>query len=282
MNYFGWLLRAFVFVFLQVFLAGCSTPKHEVKLPSPVIPTVQGISSELDSSVSSTELSVEVSKILRKKDFLALEQKASQARTSRMRLSGGYWKLHSIYEGLDKPENKEKATDSEWAVHIARLEEWKKAIPDSITARVALAESWMTNGRQARGHGYVNTVSEENKRLFVERYENAYKELAASKDLKQKCPEWYVATLDVAIGQSWPREEFDRVFEAGFELEPTYYLLQREKLVYLLPQWFGHEGEVASFIKENSSRIQGDEGEIMYFLLLSTMQPVIVEEFSSR
>jgi hypothetical protein len=89
-----------------------------------------------------------------------------------------------------------------------------------------------------------------------------------------KCPEWYVAMLDVALGQNWDRPEYDRVFEEGFILEPTYYPLQRAKIIYLLPQWNGKEGEISDFIDENSGRIQGEEGDIMRYLLTTTMQPM--------
>ncbi len=79
--------------------------------------------------------------------------------------------------------------------------------------------------------------------------------------------------LSVALGENWKRSEYEKVFEEGFAFEPTYYHLQRAKIIYLLPQWNGEEGDLAKFITDNSNRLGGDEGEIMYFILTACLQP---------
>ena len=269
-----------IFIVLFLLLAGttgCNVSNQPSVQHSPVKTTVPGIVSKLDSTTSLEKVSANASQLLKKKNFLELEKLASQARTSKERLAGGYWKLYAIYYGLNTPGMGNVPSNQDWSDHIARLEDWKKAIPDSATARIALAESWIHYGFEARGTGYINSVSEENLRLFLNRVETGYKELVEAKNLSQKCPEWYVAMLRVGLADSWPRTEYDRIFEEGFALEPTYYHLQREKISYLLPHWNGYPGELAAFITDNSERIEGDEGKIMYFLLLSTLQSVYHE-----
>ncbi len=59
-------------------------------------------------------------------------------------------------------------------------------MPDSITARVALAGSWVGYAADARGDGYADTVSQENWKLFKERVANAHNELIEAKKLEQK------------------------------------------------------------------------------------------------
>lgn len=235
-------------------------------------PSLPGIVSQLDSGTTREKLLVETSSRLKKGDFGSIESLANSARSSRERLPGGFWKLHVIYGGLTEPNLEQKSTDQEWQLHINRLEEWKAAMPNSVTAKIATAAAWDRWAWEARGNGFVDTVSEHSWQLFRERAQMAFDELADAKKLDLTCPQWYVVALSVGLAQSWPRAQYDKVFEEGFRLEPTYYHIQHEKLFYLFPQWNGKNGEQAAFIKENASRIEGDEGLIMYFLLTSTLQ----------
>jgi hypothetical protein len=238
------------------------------------LPRYPGLVSKLDSSLGFDEKTAAVSAKLKKGDFASIEAEANEARHSKERLLGGYWKIYAIYSGLEQPNSKQNSTDTDWRAHISRLEAWKTALPRSITARVALAGAWSAYGTEARGEGLANTVSDESWKLFQERYDKAYSELQDAQNLDEKCPQWYEAMLRIGLAQSWPRSTYDTIFEEGFAFAPTYYHIQRQKVNYLLPQWNGEEGDLAKFIIENSSRIEGDEGQIMYFLLCGTLQPV--------
>jgi hypothetical protein len=79
--------------------------------------------------------------------------------------------------------------------------------------------------------------------------------------------------LEVGLSNGMEREEFDQVYEKGFALEPTYYLLQRIKMLYLLPRWYGEEGDWVKFADETASRIGGDDGRMMYFMFAGSMLP---------
>ncbi|NOT48512.1 MAG: DUF4034 domain-containing protein [Acidobacteria bacterium] len=231
-----------------------------------------GIVSPLDSTTTRKKLSAEISARLKKNDFESIESLANSARSSKQRIPGGFWKLYVIYDGLTEPNLEQKSTELEWQEHIGRLEAWKTAMPNSVTAKVATAGAWVYWAVDARGEGFAHTVSEHSWQLFRERSQMASDELAEAKKSDLKCPQWYVVALSVGLVQNWSRTQYDKVFEEGFRLEPTYYHIQREKLTYLFPQWNGKNGEQGAFIKENASRIEGDEGLIMYFLLTSILQ----------
>jgi hypothetical protein len=89
--------------------------------------------------------------------------------------------------------------------------------------------------------------------------------------LEGKCPHWFVIALWVGIGQSWDRQAFEQVFEAGVELEPTYYYLYQVKAMYLLPRWFGREGEWERFAEESTLKVGGDQGDIVFFDIYSNI-----------
>jgi len=265
-------------VFLSLF--GCNLFSRTSK--TQVDTSVPGTSSSVDASETRDEISKNSLTLLKKHDFVTLEKNANGARQNRERLVGGYWKLETIYKGLENPNFKQNSADTEWQILLANLEAWKETMPTSVTARVALANAWISYAGEARGDGFANTVSDENWKLFFQRLSYALTELNGAKDLTPKCPEWYVAMLDIALGQSWERQRYDKVFEEGFGLEPTYYPLQREKIIYLLPQWNGKEGEISDFIEQNSGRIQGEEGDIMRYLLTTTMQPMFKGDIFRR
>jgi hypothetical protein len=233
---------------------------------------VQANASTLDSLSKDDQISEDSSRLLKQEKFSQLDELAMTAQINRERLPGGYWKLNAILKGLSQPNLGQNASESEWKAHIDRLEKWKTSMPKSVAARIALAESWVNYGLNARGDGYANTVSKENWRLFQERVQRAEVELSKSPESGEQWPEWYVAMLQVGRAEGWDRKKYDQVFEAGFKVEPTYYLIQREKLKYLLPQYFGERGEIAKFIESNSSRVAGDEGDIIYFILFAAMQ----------
>lgn len=199
---------------------------------------VAGITSTVDAASVYDQVSADSSQALKNQEFAKLEASANAARQGKERLVGGYWKLRAIYRAFESPNFKQNAADLEWQAHIARLESWKKEMPNSITARVALASAWLSYGVQARGEGYANTVSDANRKLFESRTQLAYEELNAARSLEPKCPEWYSVMLNVGQMQGWTRAKYDEVFEAGFALEPTYYPMAISKELYLLPQWY--------------------------------------------
>jgi hypothetical protein len=61
------------------------------------------------------------------------------------------------------------------------------------------------------------------------------------------------------------------VFNAGVELEPTYYYLYQTKATYLLPRWYGEEGETERFAEESALKLGGDQGDIVFFTIYSDL-----------
>ena len=274
--------RRFPSAFSACLLIGfvCSScallPRKPGFIPAPPISSVEPVkasSSTVDAKGDKTLLSAESSALLKAGKFEELNAKMDSARSSRERLPGGMWKLWVYYNGIETPNFEQNASESEWRQHLSRLRTWKEKMPDSITARVALAQALIAYGFEARGGDFINKVSDENIKLFMQRVDDGLDELVAAKALGTKCPQWYAAMLNVGLAQSWEGQKYESIFEEGFKLEPTYYHLAREKVHYLLPQWFGRQGDVAKFVDSTSKRIGGDEGDIMYFELASTLQP---------
>jgi hypothetical protein len=230
---------------------------------------------EMDMSQKNNRVAADALSHFRTGDFAWLEKNIRQYRKSKERVAGGVWLLRAAYIGLENPDfNGGKVTDDDWRAHFEIFERWKDAYPDSISARIAAANAWTTYAWEVRGTGYANTVSDENLRLFEQRISEAKKELTEARRSDERCPEWYSQMLTVAQAESADWDEYNEIYDEGVALEPTYYYLYRAKSYYLLPQWHGNEGDWPRFAEETSDRIGGDEGKMLYFILVADMYGV--------
>ena len=204
-------------------------------------------------------------------DFAQLEKIARQVRTDRSRLAGGFWKLLSFYEGVGKPATGDRSTDAQWAGHIADLKKWIAASPESATARIALAEAYVNYAWFARGSGYSNTVSDSGWELFSQRIAFAKATLIEAAALKEKCPYWFAVMQTVARAEGWDKQQARELLDQAAAFEPDYYHYYREYAMFLLPKWYGEEGETQAFAEEVSARLPEPDGSIVYFEIASLL-----------
>jgi hypothetical protein len=232
--------------------------------------------SETDAARLNGDLSVDIHvphdftdtarRILKEEKFVELDCLADHARSSKERLPGGLWKIHLLYQGLSQPvPYSVHATQEDWTDLLERLHRWVKVRPESITAPVALALAYLHYAQDARGSGYVNTVSESGWKLFEERTAEAQRILKEASKLPTKCPEWYVAMQMVSVNQGWPVKEARALFEEANKFEPEYYTYARDLAYYLLPKWSGEPGDTEKFVQEIADRTGGEKGDILYF-----------------
>ena len=268
-------------VILGIASSACA-PSLRVGTSSPIQPVAQstatspGISSkpktELDLTLKNNRVAIESFEHFKSGDFAWLEKHLNDYRKTKERVQGGVWLLHAVYVALERPEfNSTDSTDDKWNTHFDNLQKWKSAYPDSISARIAIAESWIEYAWKARGGGPASSVSDANFKIFGQRINEAARELFEAKELQQKCPEWYYAALLAARALSVERIDYDRIYDEGAKFEPNYYYLHREKATYLLPRWSGNEGDWPKFAEEASNNVGGDEGKMLYFILVADM-----------
>ena len=207
-----------------------------------------------------------IAQLLKQEKFAELDCLADAARTGKTRFSGGAWKLRNIYIGLHSP-RPGHPTQEDWSQHLDLIERWSSHNPQSITARIALAESYTRYAWDARGGGYSDSVSDSGWKLFGERMAKAKEILDNASTLSRKCPDWYVGMQLVAQGQGWDLPKATALFEKAVAFEPDYQYYYRVYAEYLQPKWSGKEGDPAHFAEAAADRIGGDNGELLYFLI---------------
>lgn len=234
--------------------------KSAVKLPASVAPNTLEEEDHFERAIQS---------MLNEWNFDGLEKAAHEARLGKDRLRGGAWKIFIVYEGVASPPVAYKATNEGWVNHLATLKQWMSVKPESATARIALAEAYVNYAWFARGHGFADTVSDDGAERFQDRLDLAASALAEAAQMKETCPFWYEVAQEIATGQGWRKEQMRQLFEEAIAFEPGFYHYYREYTNYLLPKWYGHEGDVEKLANEAIERVGGTEGAFLYFEIAS-------------
>ena len=203
-------------------------------------------------------------------NFDAIDKKADKARQQKERFTGGYWKISMLYDSLTKFYGEDVQTEELWQAHLAKVKKWKQKSPDSITARIVLAESYTAYGWFARGTGFSYTVKDEDSDKLHERLGLAYDELLEAGKLKNKCPEWYDAMLFLAMAQDWDAKDYDQLLEEAIKFEPDYYYYYYSKAENSLPRWGGEKGDIEKFAAR-IGEIDSKEQNINYYLYVSNL-----------
>jgi hypothetical protein len=242
---------------LGIVLAGAASGARAQLIP--LLPPVAEPGEEATPQESRSAQLVQAE--LEAEKFDELDELAGRLRTKKGRNAGGGWKLRAFYTALDPKEPNDDAVKA----HLAHLEHWIAAKPESITARVALAQSLIDWGWQARGNGMGNTVTPAMAKLFFARVEQAQKVLEEAKSLKTMCPQWYSEMLTVGLAEGWDKARMQALFDEGTAFEPGYLYLYREYANYLLPKWEGQPGDAAKFATAMADKLGGDDGDLIYF-----------------
>jgi hypothetical protein len=204
-------------------------------------------------------------------DYDQLEQESRDDRTGKGRAVGGTWRLFDFYEAATNPATHPRETEADWNAHLEAIKRWNSVRPESATARITLAGSYVNFAWFARGQGYADTVSQDGWDLFAERFELAKATLLEAARLKDKCPYWFELMQMTALAQAWDKPLSKEIFEKATAFEPTYYHFYREYANYLQPKWYGEEGEAEAFAEQISDHVGGDDGDVIYFEISSLL-----------
>ena len=204
-------------------------------------------------------LTAQVAAMLAHGDYDAIDRLATKYRSEKTRLPGGGWELAYLYEGLAAPDRAHPED------HIAELNAWIAARPQSITPRVALAGVYLKYAWVARGAGYADSVTPEGWKLFDERAAKAKQVLDDAANITPMCPEWYEKMQTVALAQNWDKDRAEALFQKAIQFEPDYLYFYKSHANYLLPKWDGDEGDAAAFAKRSADAIGGAKGDYIYF-----------------
>ncbi len=191
--------------------------------------------------------------------FEELEGMAAELRATKPLFKNGSWKIVQFYGALDCAKDE---PESMWQEHDRIHQEWITAKPLSITARVAYADFLTSYAWQARGSEYSDKVTEKGWALFGERLASARKTLEVAQTFPEKDPMSWRVTLTLALGEGWPKPDYDALVKAATEFEPTFWGYDTARAYSLLPRWHGEPGDVEAYAEQAAERTGGLGAEV--------------------
>jgi hypothetical protein len=194
---------------------------------------------------------------LEDKRFADLEAMAAGLRSAQTRWQTGLWKLPDFYVGVT-------AQQGEYETVAPLLEEWIKAYPDSVTPRVAKAESLVNHAWAARGSDRAAEVKPEAWPVFEERLQQARAVIEEARGLPAQDPalDSVMQTVCLGLGKEFGRSHYEELFSRATAAFPEYYGYYFSKAHYLLPRWHGERGEWEAFAAEAAD--SSSEGDALY------------------
>jgi Domain of unknown function (DUF4034) len=195
------------------------------------------------------------------KDYDHLEALAGKLRSSKAKWPIGQWKVADVYAAFT-PSDREPL--AQWETRLLSLRDWVAARPESISARVAMANFLVDYAWKARGSGWASTVTDEGWQLFSRRLNQAQAALNTAKTLDQKCPVMWSVQMTVALGLSAEKSEFNSIFHDATNAAPDYEAYYARRAVYLQPRWEGDPGEWEADLAKSADRLGGENGDELY------------------
>lgn len=247
---------------------GCSkqpTVSHAPEMAAPPTPsgTVTGFPFRAVQTVEAkeqAEIRQQALALLFAGDYDGLEALAAKHRTSRESYANGMWKLYYVYEGLELKNEPETV----WLDRLKRLKDWNQNKPDSVTARVALGRFWSVYAWKARGGGWASTVTDEGWQKFGARLQKSAQALREAARMKEPCPLLWSSLQRFALGNEQDRSEYDKLFNQAIREFPDYEPFYNNRAIFLLPRWYGEDGELERDLEQSADRIGGEAGDIVY------------------
>src|ERR1051326_827031 len=202
--------------------------------------------------------------MLEQERFRVLDDVAAGERTNKTRFAGGEWKLWMFYNAISSPAGKGRPVP-DWNGYRDRLSRWVGQQPESVTARVAMAQAELLYGWELRGPGELGTIPQDRFDRFMVQVREGGTILNGASELQVKCPEWYDVILHLARAKGWELQDMNTLLERAVAFEPGYFYVYLQQALTLTAKWRGREGDVEKFAEEQANRVGGKAGDILYW-----------------
>jgi hypothetical protein len=189
--------------------------------------------------------------------FQFLERALHDANVSKRRFDTGQSPAHAAY----------------WAVvstlgiplqHQQKIEQWRKAVPDSAFVHFAQAGLAYQQAWRVRGQGYGGTISNESWDLFEIRLAEAEKILMDAPAELRETPIWHHLLLVIVSDSPRLSKNAEPIFKEAVRRWPDYYDFYEAMIQRMVPRWGGSWEVVDSFISTWSKERAATEGSSLY------------------
>jgi len=235
----------------------------------------------------SREFAVQTDRLLLDKKYAELETTATRLRRERPMFASGRLQLLDFYEALSNVRGEDGLRDLRRADdRVQQLEAWHTAQP-TITSRVSLAGCLVESAWAARGSGFADTISPEGFRKMSSALERADGLLAeADRELRRdnlNDPFLYYTWMRVGVLKGFERPRMRELLNRALEGDPWFMPAVDEMCLYVLPRWYGGEGDLLRLADELTQQTRAQTGETVYAIVaLNALTYGEIHEFSAN
>jgi WD40 repeat protein len=168
-------------------------------------------------------------------------------------------------------------TDEGWKSHLARLQKWVEAKPESRAALWVLADAYKDYGWFLRGSDVVARTSPEAMLGHQEQLSKADKLLKEADALGPPSAPICTTWIWVSMGLGKSKSTIIGLWEKGLKDSAEYPPLHEGAARALLPRWMGEPGDVAKLADRALKEIPDEMGLVAYALMAGdymTYEPV--------
>jgi hypothetical protein len=144
-----------------------------------------------------------------------------------------------------------------------RLDEWKKAMPESSLARFEEAMFYEGLAWAMRGKGVASTVA-------AEAWGDFRTNIAKAAAILDAAPEgerdvlWFDGRLRIGLAEGMPEPRFNRLFEQGLKQYPEFVELAVYAAPYYSQKWYGSREDAIRFVDGVAPRVKGTDPDVAY------------------
>ena len=200
-------------------------------------------------------------RLVEQKDYDEIERLAELCRNPEERFASHRSPLWLLYAAL---RNVEKRDKQHYAERIEELEKWVANSPNSLTARVALANVLKDYAYFVRGSGFADTVSERRFKVFHEQLSRAEKVLLRLDESVPRDVGYYAARIIIGNGLDAGREEAVEWALAAAELDPWNQSATSNAAMFFLQRWNGQPGDLVKLAEALAEATRDECGEGQY------------------
>ena len=210
-----------------------------------------------------------IERLLLEKQREELEKIADRLRRERPRFSFGRYQLVDFYAALSEVDRGEdgKLSLQRASERVAHLRAWHLAKPTATTS-IALADALLSSAWAARGEGFADTIAPGAGSKMQAALTEAEELLAAAEEKLENAPAkdpcLYYVWMSVGVLEGYPRSRMQELLNRSLDVDPQFLRVFEVYCQYLLPRWYGNDGDLLQTAEEFSEQTREQNGEAVY------------------
>lgn len=203
----------------------------------------------------------------------SLDALAAQLREHDLRSPSGIPQLFLFYyDGVKGPvEGVPIARKAVWDRAFAFADRWMQQRPDSPTPILVKSELLLAYGWEARGPGYMDTVSRDGEQVFQDSMQQAQDLLQRTKAVSSLDPDWYRQMAAIYKNTAGDRAAFMALLDEAMDRYPSYWPTFTNGAQYVLPKWGGSEELIRAYVRHIDQRAPLQDADELYARLYSAI-----------